>query len=76
MALHVRTLSEREQAQSEKLAYSRTEPARVVERAQILWLAHHGWWVPEIAEEVRIASATVRRWVKRFNEQGPVWLTG
>ena len=70
MALHVRTLSESEQAQIEKLAHSRTEPARVVERAQIIWLAHQGWWVPEIADTLRIAPATVRRWLKRFNEKG------
>jgi transposase len=70
MALHVRPLSENEQTQIEKLAHSRTESARLVERARIIWLSSHGWWVPEIADELRIHRETVRHWVKRFNEEG------
>jgi transposase len=70
MALHVRPLSAAEQRRVEKLAHARTEPARLVERARIVWLSSQGWWVPEIAEQLGVNEATVRRWVKRFNEQG------
>jgi transposase len=70
MALHVRPLNEAEQARIEKLAHSRTEAARLVERAQIVWLSSQGWWVPEIAGHLGINVETVRRWVKRFNERG------
>jgi transposase len=70
MALHVRPLSESEQAQIEKLAHSRTASARLVERATIIWLSSQGWWVPEIADHLRLAAETVRQWVKRFNEEG------
>ena len=70
MALHVRPLSEAEQARVEKLAHSRTEAARLVERARIVWLSSQGWWVPEIADHLGINAETVRRWVKRFNEKG------
>jgi transposase len=70
MALHARPLTDEEQAAIERLAHSRTAPARLVERARMIWLAHQGWWVPEIADELRIAQATVRRWLKRFNEKG------
>jgi transposase len=70
MALHVRPLSEDERSRVEKLAHARTEPARLVERAQIVWLSSQGWWVPEIAEHLGINAATVRRWLKRFNENG------
>ncbi len=70
MALHVRRLSESEEAQIEKLAHSRTASARLVERASIIWLSSQGWWVPEIAEHLRINAETVRQWVKRFNEAG------
>jgi transposase len=70
MALHVRRLSESEEAQIEKLAHSRTASARLVERASIIWLSSQGWWVPEIAEHLRINAETVRQWVKRFNEEG------
>jgi transposase len=70
MALHVRPRSEAEQRRVEKLAHARTEPARLVERARIIWLSSQGWWVPEIAEQLGVNAATVRRWVKRFNEKG------
>jgi transposase len=70
MALHVRRLSESEEAQIEKLAHSRTASARLVERANIIWLSSQGWWVPEIADHLRINAETVRHWVKRFNEAG------
>lgn len=70
MALHVRTLSEAEQGRIEKIAHSRTEAARLVERAQIVWLSSQGWWVPEIADHVGLNEERVRRWVKRFNERG------
>lgn len=70
MALHVRPLNEDEQRQVEKLAHARTEPARLVERAQIVWLSSQGWWAPEIADHLRVNPATVRRWLKRFNEKG------
>jgi transposase len=70
MALHVRPLSEDEQDRVEKLAQARKESARLVERAQIVWLSSQGWWVPESAEQLGINAATVRRWLKRFNENG------
>jgi transposase len=70
MALRLRPLTSEEHKQIAKLAYSRTEAARLVERAQIIWLASQGWWVPEIAAEVRVSQETVRKWVKRYNEHG------
>src|SRR2546430_3787398 len=53
-----------------RVAHSRTEPARAVERARIVWLASRGRRVPGIAAEVRLAQETVRRWLRRFNEHG------
>jgi transposase len=54
----------------QRLAHSRTEPARMVERARIVWLAHQGLQVPAIAQTLRLCQATVRSWLKRFNRQG------
>jgi transposase len=54
----------------QRLAHSRTEPARLVERARMIWLAHRGQQVPAIARERRLCPATVRSWLKRFNRQG------
>jgi len=57
----------------ERLSRSRTEAARLVERAQIVWLAHEGKGVKAIAQALRLHPATVREWLKRFNAEG---LTG
>ena len=48
MALRVRAMTGEEQAAVKRVAHSRTEPARRVERARIIWLVHRhtsseGW---------------------------------
>ncbi len=53
-----------------RLAHSRTQGARVVERARIIWLSSCGKRVSVIAEELRVGKDTVRQWIKRFNELG------
>ena len=53
-----------------RLAHSRTEPARAVERASILWLSREGQRVPAVAKELGIGQDTVRLWLKRFNAKG------
>jgi transposase len=70
MALRIRTLTPDEQKQLERLAHSRTAPARLVERAQILSSACQGEGVPAIAQRLSLDERTVRLWLKRFNEQG------
>lgn len=70
MAIRVRTLTEPERAEVERLASSRTAPARAVERAQIIWQAHQGRPVSQIADHLRLNPQTVRDWLKRFNAQG------
>ena len=47
--LPLRPLTDDEIRSVERLAHARTEPARVVERAQIIWRAHQGERVPVIA---------------------------
>jgi transposase len=70
MALRLRTLTSDENDTIQRLAHSRTEAARVVERARIIWLASQGWRGPAIAAEVRLNADTVRLWLKRFNAAG------
>jgi transposase len=70
MALRLRSLTSDENDTIRRLAHSRTEAARVVERARIIWLASQGWRVPAIAAEVRLNAGTVRLWLKRFNAAG------
>ena len=68
--LTLRPLTDEEACAVERLARSRTEPARMVERAQIIWQAHHGARVPVIARAVGVGEATVRTWLTRFNTHG------
>ena len=68
--LRVRALSSAEADQIKGLAHSRTEPARTVERAKIIWLAHQGERVPAIARRLQVSADSVRLWLKRFNAQG------
>ena len=68
--LTLRPLSVAEEATIERLARSRIAPARNVERARIVWLAHHARRVPAAAREVFVSEQTARRWLGRFNESG------
>jgi transposase len=70
MALRLRSLTDEETAELRQLARARTAPARTVERAQIVWRSSQGQRVPAIAEELRLCKATVRQWLKRFNDHG------
>jgi transposase len=66
----VRALSEEETATIKRWAQSRTESARRVERAQIVWWSSQGERVPAIAQRLGIHEQTARLWVVRFNASG------
>jgi len=68
--LRVRGLSEEESREVERLVHARTEPARLVERARIVWASHQGEHVPAIAARLHLTETTVRLWIKRFTAQG------
>jgi len=68
--LCLREFTPEEQRVITKLAHSQTASARLVERAKILYLASQGQTVPQIAEAVGLNEKTVRKWFKRFEQQG------
>jgi transposase len=68
--LTVRPLTAEEAEALERLARSRTAPARAVERAAIVWQAHQGARVSAIARTLGVCEATVRTWLRRFNAAG------
>jgi len=70
MALQVRAITVEEKGRVERLARSRTEPARLVERARIVLAASQGKRVPAIARQLTLSEKAVRLWLKRFNTQG------
>lgn len=68
--LRLRPLTDEETREIARLAHARTEPARAVERAQIVWRAQQGDHVPTIARTLGRSEATIRLWITRFNAQG------
>jgi transposase len=68
--LRVREMTAAEAETIERLARSRTEPARLVERARIIRSAGQGRTVRAVAADLRAAAGTVRFWVTRFNAAG------
>lgn len=70
MALKLRELTADEQKAINKLARSRTAPARFVERARIIQLSSAGARAPAIAQQLNLSQVTVRTWLKRFNSEG------
>ena len=70
MTIRVRALGEEEAAELARLARSRTLGAGLVRRAQIVQHAIEGLSAPEIAAKMELCGATVRFWLKRFNERG------
>src|SRR4030095_5597990 len=69
-ALRVRELMAEEEEAVRRLAHSRTEPARRVERARMIWLARAGQPASTIARELGIGGGTGRLWVERFKWEG------
>src|SRR6266542_173278 len=73
MTTPIRAFTEEERATIDRLVQSRTDHLRLVERAQILWLASRGERTAWIARRLRFDPRTVEKWLQRFNDQG---LTG
>jgi len=68
--LRIRALSEEEARIIPKLARSQTASARLVQRAQIIQLASQGKTILQIAAQTQCAANMVRKWFKRFSDQG------
>ena len=68
--IKVRPLNEKEARVISKLAHAQTVSARLVERARIIDWSSQGQTVPQIATRLQIKETTVRKWIKRFEEQG------
>ena len=67
-------LTPEQQDNLERCANSRTIAARAVERAQIILHSAASKAKGKIAEQLGIARQTVRRWEKRFQQQGTAGL--
>ena len=71
MTIRVRALSDDETQELARMARSRTLGAGLVRCAQIVQHAlQEGLSAPDIAARMGLCGATVRFWLKRFNERG------
>lgn len=70
LRLRLRPLTGEEAAMIERWARSRTDPARRVERAEMIRRAANGEALKDIAAATGCNVETVRLWVKRFNTAG------
>jgi transposase len=71
MTIRVRALSDDEAEQLARMARSRILGAGLVRRAQIVQHAvQEGLSAPDIAARMGLCGATIRFWLKRFNERG------
>jgi transposase len=71
MTIRVRAFNPEETGQLTELARSRKRGAGLVRRAQIvLHAVEERLSAPEIAARMGLCGATVRFWLKRFNERG------
>jgi transposase len=70
MARRPRTRREEEIDPIRRRAHSRMAPARAVQRARMVWLAHQGQRGPAIAQARPLTPTTVRSGLTRFTRQG------
>lgn len=68
--LRLRELTAEESREVARLAKSRSDEARLVERARIVALARDGMGAPAIARELGVSEKMARQWLARFNERG------
>ena len=68
--LRLRPLTEEEERVITKRARSQTASVRLVHRAKIIALAHEGKSIPQIVQQLGMTERIVRKWWKRFEQQG------
>ena len=68
--LRLRVLTEEEDRVIGKLVRSQTASVRLVQRAKIVQLASQGKTIPQITAELGCAPNAVRKWFKRFDQEG------
>jgi transposase len=63
-------MTDEERVELERLARSRSEEIRLVERAKAILLVYAGQPIQVAAEQVRRHAQTVSHWLTRFEQQG------
>ncbi len=68
--LRLRPVTSEEERVISKLARSQSASKRLVERAKIIQLGQEGRTIPQIMQQLHLSEHMVRKWWKRFEQQG------
>lgn len=71
MAIYVRPLTDEERIQLEDWASDPNVRPAIQQRAMAVLLSSEGQRVPAAAEQVGLHPLNLRKWIHRFNEDGP-----
>jgi transposase len=69
-SLKLRAPTDEERRELERLTHARTAPARLVERARVVWAALQGERAEAIAARFHVTAATVYLWLHRYTDSG------
>ncbi len=70
MTIRLRSLENRERIEILRLMHDERQEEAFRQRLRIVWFAHQGWSAPQMKSMVDLHPATVRKWIRKFNEKG------
>lgn len=68
--LRLRSVTEEEALQLERLTCDQSTDSRLRARARVCWLSQCGQEISQIVTVTSLSDRTVRKWIKRFNGEG------
>ncbi len=70
MTIRLRNLENRERIEILRNMHDPQQDPAFRQRLKIVWFAHQGWSAPQMKSMVDLHPATVRKWIRKFNERG------
>jgi len=70
MTIRLRSLENRERIEILRLMHDPKQDPALRRRLRVIWFAHQGWSAPQMKNMVHFHAATIRKWVRKFNEKG------
>jgi len=70
MTIRLRNLENRERIEILRNMHDEKQDPAFRQRLRIVWFAHQGWSAPQMKSMVNLHPATVRKWIRKFNEKG------
>ena len=70
MTIRLRVLENRERIEILRNMHDPQQEPAFRQRLRIVWFAHQGWSAPQMKSMVDLHPATVRKWIRKFNEKG------